>query len=165
MSSAVWVTSYTSYLKMLKVRMNFLLNLLDILLLQKKKSLSTKEKQELEPLKVYGLEKAAPRRRKEFWWSAAPFWGGPDAGQMLRICRDSGSITVMPWLSSIWAWRIETDLTEIIKSDSRFWKQGCRRLTLKGWSWQSSQLSKSFCRWQLCSSDGYLLHMPCPTPP
>jgi hypothetical protein len=64
-------------------------------------------------------ENAVPRRRKEFWRSVTPFRGGPDVGQMLGMCGDTVSTIVMPCLSSMWACRISTDLTEMIKSDFR----------------------------------------------
>lgn len=80
MSSAALVMSYMSYLQ---VRRNLFLNRLSILLPQKNKSVSTKE-QELETLEVYGLEKAAPRR-KESGNQRRP----PEGAQMQARCWNS----------------------------------------------------------------------------
>lgn len=118
-------------------------------------------------LEIYGLGKAAPRRRKEFWSSAISSWGGPDVGQMLQICRDTlGSVTVMPWLSSMWAWRILTDLTQINKSDLRALETWVKEAGTQGVVLTIFPVEqRSFCRWQPRSSDGCLLHMPCPCHP
>lgn len=70
-----------------------------------------------------------------------PSWGGPDVGQMLKVCRGTlGSVTVMfhpcghegYWLIS----------PRLLRVTSELWKRGYRRLGLNWWSWQSSWLSK-----------------------
>lgn len=81
---------------------------------------SHKVEQELETLEVYGAGEVGSKKKKIILAINDTLWEGPDVGQMLKICGNTlGSMSVMPQLSSMWAWRILTDLTQIIKSDFR----------------------------------------------
>ena len=84
--------------------------------------------------RLMGSTENAVPRRKEFWRAVTPFRGGPDVGQMLGICGDTVSTIVRPCLSSMWACRISTDLTEMIKSDFRVLETLVQEAGTQGWS-------------------------------